>query len=196
MIRIAPVWGDAVLRASKMKKNLCIILLICVFFILLPFLLRGILFLAMIHTDRWDCNIDYQQHAEELRIVQEYISGLHPGEAEYYLSVCKVDGVVCLYDSLTGEYLTPQDSVTDSLVAVDKAIESSSEHTIRVNGSQITFTCCGAYALVYSPDHKPTDIPLRDCDRVALRRAGDGWYHAAATDNLSLGDFWSYLFEF
>lgn len=172
-----------------MKKKLIFTLLILAFLILLALLVRGILFLAMIHTDRWKCKIDYLEYAEELRIAQEYILDLHTGEAEYYLSICKIDGVVYLYDSLTGDYRTPPDDVADALAAVDKAIESSSEHTIRVNGSQITFTCCGAYALVYSPDQNPTNIPLRDCDRVALRRAGDGWYHAAAVDKISLRDF-------
>ena len=171
------------------RKYIWGIILLCVaLIVIIPVLYRAVCIFTFIHIDRWSCKINFEKYEQELEITKNYVSTLHPEEDGYYLAVSVQKDEILVFDSVAQDYIKTPDDLTMAIGTINRVIteHTSSEHVIMVKEGQIIFTCCGSYVLVYSPNGTPTNLPLRECDRIAIQEAGNGWYHVTAIDNIDL----------
>ena len=135
----------------------------------------------------WKIAADFENYSAEFNLVKDYIKSIFPNEADKYVTVVANKGdKILLYDPDTSEYLSVPDDVEAALRLLrDKAFcdKDANFDIIRIHNERILF-CIekGYYAVVYSPDEKPTWLRYnhrndKDDNPVIVKSLGNGWYH-------------------
>lgn len=126
--------------------------------------------------------IKYEEYKEDFNKVKNFILDEYPdSEEKFFLSVSN-DGDLSIRTPKSD--VTFPEEITDILI---KLLDEAQYDTgnlgywseIRLESGRIVFTddTEGVYALIYSPDKKPTWIRKSDEKGNKVRKIGDGWYH-------------------
>lgn len=162
-----------------MKKRILLILAILVVLIpLVCFSIQAVKFMMFSHTHLWALSADYEGFEDDFNSVKNYLAKKYPDESDKCLAVSKKG----LFDTDTDTYLDLPDDVASSLQSIYNGAfvhKDSNFDTIRIHEERISFCILnGQYALVYSPDKKPTWVKSSNKEvKVRVKSLGDGWYH-------------------
>ena len=166
-----------IFASKKAIWNAIIILIVSISIPLIPV---GMFYYSSI----WALKADFGQYSEDFIVVKDYVAARYPN-ADKYLSVSiRPDKSVTLFDPDTQEYLQLPDNVASSLATIDRYAfphKDSDLEIIEIEGSRITFLIFkGSYALVYSPDERPTrHNSIGRGESFHVKDIGDGWYHVS-----------------
>lgn len=138
--------------------------------------------MMFINSSLWQFSADYKNFADDFNVVKDYVADEYPDESDKWLGVSIHDGETTLYDPELEIYLVLPDDVAESLESLKKNAfpdKDSVLDTIRIQEGRVSF-CIenNRYALVYSPEEKPTwmNSPKEDF-KVKVKAIKDGWYH-------------------
>lgn len=143
---------------------------------------RIVLWLMFGYSHLWKLTADFETYAEDFILVKDYIAGEFSGETDKTVFVSYSEGQgIGLLDRDTYEYLELPSDVRASLKAIDKdgfPHKDANFDAIKIHEGRISFCVSGTYALVYSPNQKPSwlNSPDEDC-KIKVKSIGDGWYH-------------------
>lgn len=143
----------------------------------------GIKLMIVNYNHFWKYSADYENFANDFDLVKNYITAVFPNESDKWLSVSNDgNGEVTLFDPETKSYLILPSDVVSSLTSIRNNAfpdKDSSFDTIRIHENRISFCISsGEYALVYSPDQKPTWVNSpSENSKVTVKSIQDGWYH-------------------
>lgn len=162
------------------KKAIWITAIILVVIIVIPAIMFGI----FDYTHTWALNADFDQYSEHFIAVKDYIASEFPNETRKLLSVSIKNQSAALYDMDADEYLCLPDDIALSLDMICRygfPHKDSDLEIIEIEGSRITFLIFkGSYALVYSPDERPTrNNSIGRGESFHVKDIGDGWYHVS-----------------
>lgn len=135
------------------------------------------------YNHSWKYSADYKNFADDFDLVKNYITTTFPTESDKWLSVTNdEDGEATLFNPETESYLVLPGDVVSSLTSIRKSAftdKDSNFDTIRIHENRISFCISnGEYALVYSPDQKPSWVNSpNENTRVKIKAIQDGWYH-------------------
>ena len=133
----------------------------------------------------WEFSADYKNYADDFNAVKNYIAAEFPDVTDKDLYISNgSDKRVGLFDPETNSRLILPDDVAASLNSIyENAFPNKDSvlDSINIHGKRISFCIfIGEYALVYSPDSKPTWVnqpsEVSEC-KVKVRSLGNGWYH-------------------
>lgn len=133
----------------------------------------------------WKYSADYENFANDFDLVKNYIIAMFPDESDKWLSVSKDrNGEIALFDPETESCVILPNDVVSSLTSIHNNAfpdKDSIFDTIRIHENRISFCISnGEYALVYSPDQKPSWVNSpSENSRVKVKSIQDGWYHVA-----------------
>jgi hypothetical protein len=131
----------------------------------------------------WKYSADYVDFANEFNLVKNYIAEEFPNETDKLLTVSNNGREsVSLFDPETKTYLVLPAEISASLKTIRNNAfpdKDSNFDTIRIQDERIAFCISnGEYALVFSPEKKPTWVNSpNEVSRVKLKAIQDGWYH-------------------
>ena len=134
------------------------------------------------HILLWKSSADFEACADDFNVVKNYIAAEFPNETNKWLLVSSAGGQgTRLSDPDINEYLQAPSNVISSLEAIDKngfPDKYADLDVIRIHTGRISFCVDGWYALVYSPNEKPSwvNLPNEDCE-IRVKSIGEGWYH-------------------
>lgn len=162
-----------------MKKYIPLgLVFILILIIIVPFMLLH-------YNYTWQYSADYASYANDFNHVAAYIQSQYPDETDKYLRISySADYSHRLYDPDNDTYLQLPSDVIVSLNSIcTNGFPNPNGHpdVIRIHSGRISFCIPnGQYALVFSPDSKPSwvNLPDEDCD-IKVKSIGDGWYHVA-----------------
>ena len=150
--------------------------LILILFVTAPFILLK-------YNYTWQYEANYTSYADNFNAVAKYIQSQYPDETDKYLVISySADYGRRLYDPDTSTDIQLPSNVQSSLNTICyDAFPNPNGHpdVIRVHGNRISFCIPnGQYALVFSPDGKPTWVnsPEENCN-VKVKSIGGDWYH-------------------
>lgn len=152
-------------------------------FVILMFICTCVGTLMIIfYGDIWKYCADYEEYADEFNLVKDYIEAEFSNKTDKYLSINSYGGELKVYNPDTKEYLQLPDDVKSALYVVDRngfPNKDSGLELIRIHEGRISFCISNRrYALVFSPDQKPTWVNSPDEEhKVRVKSIGDGWYH-------------------
>ncbi len=167
-------------RNDFMKNRKLWINMIVIAVLILAFI-GPILYFDYVNT--WKLNANYEEYADEFNLVKDYIAEEFPNESDKWVSVSYSSTYgLRIYDPDADEYLQVRDDALVALRVISKEAfpdKDSDLDVIRIHGDRISFcTESGHYALVYSPNKKPTWLNSPDKkDKVKVKKIGEGWYH-------------------
>ena len=174
------------MKKSKYRIILPLVAL-CPFLIL--FILVLVLVLVLNHGHVWKYSADFEKYSTDFIKVKDYVSEQYSEDYGkwFFVSITDEQGST-LYDPDTNNTVELPDEVRKSLENIDDfgfPDKDANLYTIRVHGERVTFAIeAGNYALVYSPNEKPTWLHSPDEDNdVKVRKIGDGWYHVLVVIN-------------
>lgn len=139
--------------------------------------------LAFTYTSRWKYCADFDTCGEAFVRVKDYLSEVFADADEVSLFISRSeDGSRQLHDRHNNTY---PDIPADINEALEKICnqgfpnKDASFDRIRIERNRIAFCVFnGQYALVFSPDEKPTYVNSADeANRVFVKKIGNGWYH-------------------
>ena len=143
----------------------------------------GVKLMIVDYNHFWKYSADYKNFANDFDLVKNYIATEFLGESDKWLSVSSDgDGGCTLFDPGTESYLVLPSDVASSLASICNSAfpdKDSNFDTIRIHKNRISFCIsCGEYALVYSPDNKPSWVNSpSENSKVNVKSIQDGWYH-------------------
>ena len=166
-----------------MKKCIKWLLIALTIVIIVSFLGRALFFLQFSYVHRWAYCADYDHYADDFNCVKDYVQTQYPDEYDKYLSISYYGGIR-LYDPDADAYLELPADIHAALEAIGRngfPYKDANWDVIRIHGDRITFGIVnGQYALVYSPNSKPTWVNSpEETQRARVKTIGDGWYHVA-----------------
>lgn len=129
------------------------------------------------HNSIWMLCAEYEQYSNDFNLVKDYIATKFPEESDKLIIVSyNKEAEIELYDPDATELLTLPDDVASSLNTITRNgfHEYATFVAIRIHKERITFRAMNGYALVYSPDKRPSsdeDISIK------VKKIQDGWYH-------------------
>lgn len=131
----------------------------------------------------WKYSADYESFSNEFNLVKDYICQEYPDATDKWLAVSNngSDGI-SLFDPDDKMYLVLPEEILLSLESIRNGAfpdKDSNFDKIRIQNERISFCIeAGEYALVYSPDDKPTWVnsPRENVD-VKVKTIGNGWFH-------------------
>ena len=114
--------------------------------------------------------------------MKDYVAENYPSEEERWLDVTSAlnEHGRTLYEYDTKVYAELPTEVQAALDTIEENAFSSHAYlnTIRIRGNRVDFCTQVGYALVYSPDEKPTWMHIaNDPTNIRVKKIGDGWYH-------------------
>ena len=163
------------------KRVLCIIMAVLII-AASALLVKLVIVMIFDNTHSWKLSADYEKYEDDFNVVKNYVATTYSGKWGKVLSVSNHNGEITLYDQDVGEYLDLPDDVASSLDTIRNngfPDKDSVLTTIRIYEERIYFCISNLrYALVYSPDEKPTWVnsPDENAD-IKTKKIEDGWYH-------------------
>ena len=168
-----------------MKKHAIQIFVILAITIIIVSCVLTVLCVVFRYTHLWKLSADFETYADDFTVLKNYIQAEFPNKIDKCLLVSTSDGQgIRLFDLDNDEYLQVPDDVLSSLEVIDKEgfpdLDANFD-IIRIHKGRISFGIeSGHYALVYSPDQKPSWLNSPDENiKVKVKTIGDGWYHVA-----------------
>lgn len=169
------------MKVKKIIESVAIVTaFVCVAWLVSRLVLVGI----FMYVDRWAWAVEYKDYASEFNTVKDYVMENYASEEEKWVSVSfplnSPKDFITLYDPDTKEYAELPEDVKAALETIaDEAFSSDAHlHTIRICSDRIDFCTQVPYALVYSPDEKPTWMyNYNNPTDIRVKKIGDGWYH-------------------
>ena len=167
-------------QLNFVKKHVLYFGILLIAFLFLMFTFKVIL---VSYNHEWKYSANYEKYADAFNAVKDYLVREFPNGPEKWLSVSISAGNgIAIFDPDTGEYLHIPSEVVWPLETIyndgfpDK---DSCFDAIRLYEERVSFCISnGQYALVYSPNEKPTWVNSPS-ENVAVRVKAiqDGWYH-------------------
>ncbi len=157
--------------------------LICVIFaiILIVYCVWSVCY--FFYVDTWKYEASYEEYEAEFNLVKNYIAEEFPNETDKYVATSyNKDHGYRIYDPDNKKYLEAPEEVILALETIDREAfphKDSKLDVIRIYEDRISF-CIenGYYALVYSPNEKPTWLKFYNKEEKAkVKKIKDGWYH-------------------
>ena len=132
------------------------------------------MYAVIFYTSKWEYAANFEEYEDEFNCVKDYVLYYYEGAIEEYVSIEHEDGKYNLQYSFN----TPEE-VSEALECIVEAFDPDAPlELIRFGENRLTFDTMRGYALVWSPDEKPTWLSSPDEDReISVKKAGDGWYH-------------------
>ncbi len=165
-----------------MKKGTATILFV-LSFILLFIALQIFSWLYFSYVETWKFNADFETFESDFCVVREYVEKNFASEGGkwFFVSRTDTDGQT-LYDPDANAYVDIPDNVSSSLEAIcDHGFpdKDSGLYIIQIQGNRVSFHIENArYALVYSPNEKPTWLNSPDeQEEIRVKKINDDWYH-------------------
>lgn len=141
------------------------------------------------YVTTWKYCAKFDAFSEEFQTVADYVLLESSGKSGYYDVSRTENGDRTLYDPKTKCYLDLPAGVNAALqkICSKKAFpnKDSSLQLIYFSENRVSFKKeCGCYALVYSPEEKPTywHSPT-DGHSILVKTIGNGWYHIVISHN-------------
>ena len=137
------------------------------------------------YSNTWKLCADYEEYADDFNLVKDYITTKFPNETDKVIIVSynKENGNG-LYDPDNMFFLTLPSDVASALNTIclnGFPNKDSTLGSIRINKEKISFVVDkGNYALVYSPDKRPSRF-YKD-GGTKTQKIQDGWYHVVKKD--------------
>lgn len=161
-----------------MKKRIILVSLVIMVALLMY---RWMPVLYVYYVNIWSEAVEYTTYKKEFNLVKDFILTEYGDEEDKYVSVSLGDEKgIGLYDPDKNAFVKCEDEVREALRTIEnKAFMNNPLDVIRIRGNRVSF-CIenGHYALVYSPDEKPTNMYGTDNgDDVLVKKAGKDWYH-------------------
>ncbi len=168
-----------------MRKHILRILVILLIAFAVNFVVNFVIPLAIFSYNHfWKYSADYENYAYDFNLVKNYVAEKYSGESDKRLDVSRdfYSGVIRLYDPETESYLALPGDVAASLTSIDKNAfpdKDSNLYSIRIQDNRISFCIFnGEYALVYSPNQKPSWVNSpNENSKAKAKKIQDGWYH-------------------
>jgi len=167
------------IEMSKFKKISIAAISITIFIVALLVLQ----WLVFDNVNMWKLAANFEDFESDFCVVREYVGeSFASGDGKWFsVSITDKHGRT-LYDPDANDYVDIPDNVRSSLETIcdygfpDK---DSILDVIRIQGSRVSFNIeNGRYALVYSPDEKPTWINFPDeQEDIKVKKINDDWYH-------------------
>ena len=135
------------------------------------------------YTNTWKLSANYADYAEDFNNVKNYIAEEFPNEIGKCLYVSRTNGQgIQIFDFDTKEYLQVPGDILSSLDTIGRKgfyHKDATFDVIRIQEEQISFEVeCRQYALVYSPNQKPSCISTpNEKYKTKVKSIGNGWYH-------------------
>lgn len=178
----AEVLGKGGFMKKTSKRSLIVLLSVLAVVIVAVVIVPAVEIITFDYISTWKVSADYKPYANDFNTVKDYIASEYPDESNKWLSVLSKDGKSVIYDPDTKKYLQLPSDVAASLDTICKNAfpdKDSFLDTIRIHKNRISFCISRApYALVFSPDEKPTWLTYSDKEhKVKVKTIGGGWYH-------------------
>lgn len=168
------------------NKALIYILIAIAAPILIAAAIPAAIYLQFSYVTTWKYCAEFDDFAEEFQTVADYVLSESSGKTGYYDVSRTESGDKTLYDPETKCYLDLPAEVSASLDRIDSKEafpnKDSDLDLIYFSGQCVRFKKeGGCYALVYSPEGKPTywHSP-NDGKTILVKTIGNGWYHVVA----------------
>lgn len=169
------------MKHNRINSIIITVAIVLIFALLIAFTVRyivpKILVFSYVYVDAWRYSAEFDEYKAEFILVKDYLSEEYPNTKKIRLKVdIQYDGVH------NNEILNFPDTIIDTLILLhNKAFPyKTAEFTsIVIDGNRMAFEANhGRYALVYSPNEKPSYIVDSDeATDVWVKRIGHGWYH-------------------
>lgn len=159
------------------------VLLLVVFILAINYTIFAYVIRLGEYRSAWSFSAKYEQYADEFNLVKDYIADKYPDEDDKWVSLSyNAEKGTRIFDPDIMDYLTLPDDVASALDTIYKngfPRQNFGLDVIRIHKEIISFRGeQGRYALVFSPDKKPTWIhPPHKRSRVEVKKIEDGWYH-------------------
>lgn len=168
-----------------MKRKIVIVLTLVCFGSLLG---QALMFLQFNYTHTWKCCADYEHYAQQFTLVKDYVLEEFLDGGDRRLSVRYTENKEYdIYNPENNEYVDCSNEVKEALQIICKQGFPNKDalfNEIRIQKGRVSFGIeNGQYALVYSPDDKPTWVNIPDDADVLIKEIGDGWYHVVENPN-------------
>ncbi len=168
------------------RKNLFSIVIIIVLTIAT---LYATLYLPFSYNNFWRFCADFKGYSGDFITVNDFVVSKYSEEVEKRFIVSSDEGhrsqlfdpdLKCYVD-MPGDVLAAMKNIR----AHGFPDKDSNLDTVSINGNSVRFGIeNGHYALVYSPDGKPTWLNSPDEDiKIKVKRIGNGWYHVTLYQN-------------
>lgn len=169
--------GEVIMK-KIFRKSIMWVIIILSLTIIFGFCIKIGTQLMFSYTSLWKYSANYEDNADDFHVVKNYIEAEFSSENDKWLSVSSFG----IYDPDTNAYLQLPSEVALSLQAIYRngfPDKDANFDIIRIHSDRISFGIeNGRYALVYSPNQKPSwlNSPNEDFD-VRVKPIKDGWYH-------------------
>lgn len=143
-------------------------------------------YVLIFNTNKWIYAAEYDEYADEFNLIKDYVLEEYPNETDKWLSVTSGSEPNRLFDPDSD--LDSPDEINEALTLVCRNAfphKDSYLEVIRIHGNRVSFCIPnGQYALVYSPDEKPSWVNSpTETNGVFVKKIGDGWYHVSMNPN-------------
>ena len=132
----------------------------------------------------WKYNANFEEYSEEFILVKDYVINQYSCADDTYIvaSFNKDSEEYYLYDPEKNIELSSSKEVVKAIETIETKAFSDKDANfdiIRIQGERISFCISnGKYALVYSPNEKPTWVnDPNEKEGVYVKEIADGWYH-------------------
>lgn len=138
----------------------------------------------MYNNLQWELKADFEDYKYEFELVKDYISETVTDESgSLYVCGGLESHPYELYNSKNKQFLNCPDEIKSAIkILCTEGFPHKDSHFeyIEYDENRIAFCVNGPYALVYSPQNKPTYLASPGEDRkIVVKSLGDGWYHVA-----------------
>lgn len=137
------------------------------------------------NANMWKYNADFESYKSDFTKVKDYVSETYSSDSkdrEKWFFVSNTKDGQTLYDPDNEDYIDIPNDVRASLEAISAngfPDKDSHLYIISIYNDRVSFSiAAGVYALVYSPNEKPTWLSSPDEDKdIKVKKIGNGWYH-------------------
>ena len=169
------------MKRNRIKPIMITVSIVLIFALLIAFTVRCVVptccVIWYVYVDAWRYSAEFDEYKAEFILVKDYLSEEYPNTERMRLKVdIQYDGVH------SNEILIFPDEIVDTLILLHNEAfpyKTADFTSIVIDSERIAFEVNnGRYALVYSPNEKPSYIVDSDeTTDVWVKRIGHGWYH-------------------
>lgn len=171
----------------KTFKNVLVVIAVLMATLLVFISVFTALFLYPGFLKHYTPGIKFEEYKDDFNKLKDYLLAEYPDTEVIFDCWISSDGslkVKALNMTNIDGYVSFPDDITDILIKLLTESQNNTENLgewslIRLQPGRIAFTDGekGLYALVYSPDEKPTWMVKSEEKDNKVTKIGDGWYH-------------------
>lgn len=171
-------------KQKRMIKTILLVILLAVLLFVVYVAVQCYPVLRYAYEVLWENSAEFDAYETEFCLIKDYALTLST-DAERVLLYNRKN--ITFTDCKTLEKLMPPDDIKTAVETIDHnafPCKYATFDTIRIYDGCVCFVIeSGQYALIYSPDKKPTGIAQKEDSGFIAKKIRDGWYHVVHDPN-------------